>query len=194
MTQGQQHCVKHKWVFNNIEQDSQCCAHLVACGHSQIPGVDCNKNYSPVIHNVTNCILLLLKMVLDLELQIVDVETAFLHEKLEEEICMDFPEGSEDGSPMKCLKLERSIHGLVQGSRMFFKKLILKLKDIGFHQSDADPCSMTWRLEFGPMFVVICVDDCYCVGTGRALDKFEEVMQVQTKMSTLQHHRQVWNK
>ena len=31
------------------------------------------------------------------------------------------------------------------------------------------------------MFVAVYVDDCYCIGTGRALDKFEKLMQTQTK-------------
>lgn len=134
----------------------------LSCGLWTQPdsGVDCNKNHSPVIHDVTCCILLALQMILDLEWQIVDVETAFLHGNLEEEICMDCPEDSEGGSPTKCLKLlEGLICELGQGSRTFFMKLILKLKDIGFCQCNADPCLMSLGSECGPMFAAIHVDD-----------------------------------
>ncbi len=51
---------------------------LVACGYSQIPGIDFSKNYSPVVHNVTFGLLLVLKIVYRFSAKITDVETAFL--------------------------------------------------------------------------------------------------------------------
>jgi len=51
-------CVKHKWVFK-IKRDGRFRARLVACGYSQIPGVDFTDNYSPVIHDVTYRLLLI---------------------------------------------------------------------------------------------------------------------------------------
>ena len=104
----------------------------------------------------------------ELESRIMDVETAFLHGNLEEEIYMDCPNGLQGGSPSKCLRLNKTIYGLVQSGRMFFKKLIAKLKNIGFYQSDADPCLMIWKSELGPVYVAIYVDDCYCVGSAKA--------------------------
>ena len=89
---------------------------------------------------------------------------------------MDFPEGLEGGDKLKCLNLIKAIYGFVQSGRMFIKKLIRKLKDIGFHKIDADPCLIIRKSDFGIVFVAICVDDCYCIGTGRALDKFKNLM------------------
>ena len=51
MEQGRR-CVKHKWVFE-IKRDGRFRARLVACGYSQIPGVDFNDVFSPVGHDVT---------------------------------------------------------------------------------------------------------------------------------------------
>ena len=45
-------CVKCKWVFK-IKRDGTFRARLVACGYSQIPGVDFSENYSPVVHDIT---------------------------------------------------------------------------------------------------------------------------------------------
>jgi hypothetical protein len=46
-------CVKkHKWVFK-IKHSGAFRGRLVACGYSQIPGVDYTKNYTPVISDVT---------------------------------------------------------------------------------------------------------------------------------------------
>ena len=173
-------CVKHKWVFT-IKRDGRFRARLVACGYSQIPGVDYTENYSPVIHDVTYRILIILQIVFGLESMIMDVETAFLHGDLSEEIYMDCPEGMEDGGPFKCVKLEKTIYGLVQSARQFFKKLVQKLNDIGFKQSEADPCLMTWESPYGIVYVATYVDDCYCVGTRKALLKLVEMMRVQTK-------------
>ena len=64
---------------------------------------------------------------------------------------------------------------------MFFKKLIQKLKDIGFWQSEADPCLMVWKSELSVVFVAIYVDDCYCVGHEKALDKSKMLLKMQTQ-------------
>jgi len=40
---------------------------------------------------------------------------------------------------------------------------------------------MIWKSDLGIVFVAIYVDDCYCIVTGRALDKIEKMMQTQTK-------------
>ena len=172
-------CVKHKWVFK-IKRDGRFRARLVACGYSQIPGVDYTENYSPVIHDVTYRLLLIIQIVFGLKARIIDVETAFLHGDLEEEIYMDCPEGMEGGSPDKCLLLQKTIYGLVQSARMFFKKCVRKLKDIGFETSKADPCLLFWNSDHGVVYIAIYVDDCYCVGTPKALDIVTELLQKQT--------------
>ena len=83
-------CVKHKWIFK-VKRDGRYRARLVACGYSQIAGVDYQENYSPVIYDVTYRIMIVLQIILKLESRIVDVKTAFLHGDLEEEIYMDCP-------------------------------------------------------------------------------------------------------
>ena len=76
-------CVKSKWVFK-IKRNEVFCARLVACGYSQIPGVDYTENYSPVVNDVTFCLLLIAKMIYRLKTKTVDIETAFLYGDLKE--------------------------------------------------------------------------------------------------------------
>ena len=45
-------CVKCKWVFK-IKQNGVYRARLVACGYTQIPGIDFMDAFSPVIHDIT---------------------------------------------------------------------------------------------------------------------------------------------
>ena len=67
----------------------------MACGYSQIPGVDFTKNYSPVVNDITFRFLSIAQTVFGLKTKIVDVETAFLYGNLEEEIFMECPPGLE---------------------------------------------------------------------------------------------------
>ena len=43
-------CVKKKWVFK-IKRSGKFRARLVACGYSQIPGIDHEENYAPVVND-----------------------------------------------------------------------------------------------------------------------------------------------
>ena len=69
---------------------------LVACGYSQVLGIDFSKNYSPVVNVVTFCIMLLMMLHFGYSAKIVDVKTAFLYGDLEEEIYMECPQGMMD--------------------------------------------------------------------------------------------------
>jgi hypothetical protein len=145
-------------------------ARLVACGYSQIPGVEFTESHLPVINDVTVRIILILLILRKCKAMIVDVETAFLHEVLEkgEEIYMDCPKGmvrQED----ECLLLEKMIHGLVQSARAYYKKFMAVLLEEGFIQSAADPCLYVRRDDMGVIYIAMYVDDCLCVGNDKAI-------------------------
>ena len=80
-------CDKNKWVFK-IKHNGVYQTCLVAYGYSQVPGIDSSENYSPVVNNITCCILLLMVIHFGFSAKIVNVETAFLYQDLEEEIYM----------------------------------------------------------------------------------------------------------
>ena len=72
-----------------------------------------NEVFSPVVKYSSIRVLLAITAFKDLELDQMDVKTAFLHGSLEEEILMDQPEGfiEEGTQDMVCL-LKRSLYGL----------------------------------------------------------------------------------
>ena len=76
-----------KWVFKRKEgipgvEDARYKARLVAKGYSQVPGVDFNDVFSPVVKHSSIRVLLALVAMYDLELEQLDVKTAFLHVNL----------------------------------------------------------------------------------------------------------------
>jgi Reverse transcriptase (RNA-dependent DNA polymerase) len=70
--------IKCKWIFK-IKRNGVFRARLVACGYSQIPGIDFNESFAPVINDVSFRIMLISKLIWNLKACIIDVETAFLH-------------------------------------------------------------------------------------------------------------------
>ena len=74
-----QRCVKSKWVFK-IKCNGVYRARIVACGYSQIPGVDFSENYLPVVNDINNSLLIVAMIIFHLSAKIVDIEFAFCME------------------------------------------------------------------------------------------------------------------
>ncbi|KAG8478589.1 hypothetical protein CXB51_028432 [Gossypium anomalum] len=85
--------VRCKWVFKKKErtpgvEEPRYKARLVAKGYSQIPRVDFTDMFSPVVKHSSIRALLGIVAMHDLELEQLDVKTAFLHGELEDDIYM----------------------------------------------------------------------------------------------------------
>ena len=160
-------CVKSKWIFE-IKRNGTFRARLVACGYSQVPGIDYKDTYSPVADDITFRIVLITQLLWKLKATLIDIETAFLHGELEEEIYMECPDGMDKGFN-ECLLLRKTIYGLVQAARAFNKKLVRVLQAIGFVKSDADPCLFIRKNNGGIVYMIIHVDDIYTVGHPKEL-------------------------
>ena len=75
--------VGYKWVYK-LKRNGVYRSRLVALGYTQIPGVDFTDNFSPVVHDVTLRTALILWIVLGLDVDQIDVESAFLEGELDE--------------------------------------------------------------------------------------------------------------
>ena len=114
--------VGSKWVFKakrdckgNIEQFK---VRLVAKCFIQKEGIDYQETFSLVSKKDSLRIILALVAHYDLELHQMDVKTTFLNGSLEEDVCMDQPEGfSIKGKEHLTCKLKKSIYGLKQASQ-----------------------------------------------------------------------------
>jgi hypothetical protein len=68
-------------------------AHLVAKGYDQLPGIDFDKIFAPVVKLTSVHILCALTTLLHLHFHHLNVDTAFLNGTLKEEIYMCMPKG-----------------------------------------------------------------------------------------------------
>ena len=170
-------CIKNKWIFK-VKRNGVFRARLVACGYSQVPGVDFTESFAPVINDVSFRLMLIAKLVWNMTSTVVDIETAFLHGDLDEEIYMDIPMGLVT-EPNKKLLLQKTIYGLVQSARKFYEKLIEVLKIIGFEGSKSDPCLWTmWDTSIKHMFIIgIYVDDCLIIGKESSVSNLLEELK-----------------
>nr|KYP59892.1 Retrovirus-related Pol polyprotein from transposon TNT 1-94 [Cajanus cajan]KYP59910.1 Retrovirus-related Pol polyprotein from transposon TNT 1-94 [Cajanus cajan] len=87
------HVAGCKWIFKRKSgipgiETVRYKARLVAKGFSQKEGVDYNEIFSLVVRHTSIRVLLAIVACQDLELEQLDVKTAFLHGKLEEDILM----------------------------------------------------------------------------------------------------------
>ena len=90
---------------------------------------------------------------------IIDVETAFLHGNFPsgEEIYMECPPGMLDAKGDEVLLLLKTIYGLVQAARAFYKNFSKTLRELGFEGGYADPCLLTRKGKFGTVHIALYV-------------------------------------
>ncbi|MCO5567515.1 hypothetical protein L7F22_021209 [Adiantum nelumboides] len=106
-------------------------------------------------------VLFAIAAALDLELDQMDVHTAFLPGDVEEELYMKQPEGFVIlGKEHLVCKLNRSLYGLKQASRQWYKKFDVFMFKHGYKRSHADHCLYTKLDEDGSSIIlVLYVDD-----------------------------------
>ena len=154
--------VGSKWVFKTKRDASgniaKFKARIVAQGFSQIEGIDYDDTFSPVARLTSLRLLLAITAIEDLQLHQMDADTAFLNGTLEEEIYMAFPPGYVQTNPKSTgLRLIKSLYGLKQSPRVWWKLISTYLGSIGFEKVDSD-----WGLYFRPRdrtYLLLYVDD-----------------------------------
>ena len=97
-----------------------------------------------------------------LEIEQMDVKTAFLYSLITEEIYVQKPHGFADGSPWVC-KLRRALYGLKQSPRIWYHTLVEFLRGHGFRPINID---LSVFAKDG-MVIAIYMDDLLLAGASK---------------------------
>ena len=170
-----------RWLFK-VKRKNVYHARLVAIGFSKIPGVDFADNYSPVVNDVTFRVVVGILLIQNLKGKVVDIYNVFLNRDLEYEIYMMIPEGYDEVinqgvDKENCIILQKSIYGLVQAERQFWKKIGDKMQEGGFKLSEADSCMLYKENEKGVCIIIIYIHDMLIIGKEEAIDDAIKVLQ-----------------
>uniref|UniRef100_A0A803Q474 Major facilitator superfamily (MFS) profile domain-containing protein n=1 Tax=Cannabis sativa TaxID=3483 RepID=A0A803Q474_CANSA len=184
-----------RWVYkikyNSDGSVERCKARLVAQGFSQQEGLDFFDTFSPVAKMVTFKLLLAISAIQNWHTLQIDINNAFLNGDLNEEVYMVLPPGLSLGntvdndSTLVC-KLNKSIYGLKQSSRQWYKKLSDALIMEGFQQSQADYTLFTKGSGNNFIALLVYVDDIIIAGpNNQLLHQLQDSLHNQFKLKAL---------
>lgn len=136
----------------------------MAKGYHQQHGVDYHETYIPVIKPATVRLVVYIAISRGWCLRQIDIQNAFLHGSLQEEIFMVQPPRFQHPQyPNYQCKLKRSLYGLRQAPRQCFSQLADALVQLGFVGS-ADSSLFIYRSHFHVIFFLIYIDDIIITG------------------------------
>lgn len=156
--------IDSKWVFKLMRDNNgnvyRFKARLCARGFMQQQGVDFTETFVPVRYDSLRMLLAVIAAK-DLELTQFDVQTAFLHGELKEEICMAVPEGLKVEKPSDRIvyRLRKALYGFEQVPRYWNKKFCVFLKEFNFKEIEANKCIFIENVEGFVVYLALFVDD-----------------------------------
>ncbi|KAL0456881.1 UNVERIFIED_CONTAM: Retrovirus-related Pol polyprotein from transposon RE1 [Sesamum latifolium] len=127
-------------------------------------GVDYFDSFSPVTKTVTVRIFFAVASAFNWLLLQLDVNNAFLHGHLDEDVYMSPPEGYHKAQHGLVCILQRSLYGLKQSSRQWNIEFTSKLESYGFKKSSHDHCLFTLKNDSVFMALLVYVDDVLLIG------------------------------
>jgi hypothetical protein len=166
--------IGNKWVFkkklNAKGKVEKYKAQLVEKGYSQVEGIDFGEIFSHVSKLTSIRFMLFFVVAFDFEVEQMDVKTTFLHGDLEEEIYMKQLEGFVvKGKKELVCKLKKSLYGLKQSPRMWYKKIDTYMLGLGFTRSKEDHYVYFKLIGDHLIYLVLYVDDMLLIGNNKEI-------------------------
>src|SRR5919202_809639 len=153
-------------------------ARLVAQGYSQEEGIDYDETFAPVARLEAIRIFLAFSANKNFKVYQMDVKSAFLNGKLNEEVYVRQPPGFESSKfPNHVYKLNKALYGLKQAPRAWYETLSKFLLENQFVRGNVDKTLFTQKHGKDILLVQIYVDDIIFGSSSQTLCKeFTELM------------------
>ncbi|GJZ83663.1 ribonuclease H-like domain-containing protein [Tanacetum coccineum] len=159
---------KHK--YNADGSLSRYKARLVANGHSQQQGIDCDETFSPVVKPATIRTVLSLAVSRQWPIYQLDVKNAFLHGHLTETVYMHQPPGFTDLAHSDYVfLLQKSLYGLKQAPQSWFRQFSSYVIQAGFYHSKTDSSLFIFHERPDTAYLLLYVDDIILTASSTSL-------------------------
>ncbi|GJT38174.1 putative ribonuclease H-like domain-containing protein [Tanacetum coccineum] len=180
-----------KWVYRNKKDERGIVirnkARLVAQGYTQEEGIDYDEVFAPVARIEAIRLFLAYASFKDFVVYQMDVKSAFLYGKIEEEVYVCQPLGFEDPEfPNKVYKVEKALYGLHQAPKAWYETLSTYLLDNRFQRAQIDRTLFIKRVKGDILLVQVYVDDIIFGSTRNEMcTEFEKMMHKKFQMSSM---------
>ncbi|BBN67319.1 transposable element gene [Prunus dulcis] len=162
-------------------------ARLVAKGFTQIYEVDYQDTFAPMAKMNIVRVLLSLAINLDWTLRQFDVENAYLHGELEEEVYMSLPPrySVTDDTGNVC-KLKKALYGLKQFPRAWFGRFTASMKKFSYQQANTNHTLFIKHRAGKMTLLIIYVDDMIVTGDDTVeIEELQKCLAYEFKMKYL---------
>ncbi|GJY92756.1 retrovirus-related pol polyprotein from transposon TNT 1-94 [Tanacetum coccineum] len=180
-----------KWVYRNKKDERGVVvrnkAILVAQGHRQEEGIDYDEVFAHVARLEAIRIYLAFASYMGLIVYQMDVKSAFLYGKIDEEVYVSQPPGFLDPKyPEKVYKVVKALYGLHQAPRAWYATLSTFLLKNGYRRGTIDKNLFLKKDKHDIIQVQVYVDDIIFGSTKQSwCDEFEELMKSIFQMSSM---------
>ena len=128
-------------------------------GYKQQQSINYNETFASIVKPISYKALFAIAAALDLEIEQMDVKTAFLYSNIQEDIFVEQLYSLGDNSGWVC-KLNKALYSLKQSPQVWYKTLLQFLHEASFTPLNAD------HLVFvkNSTYIAIYVDDLLLIG------------------------------
>ncbi|GJT17743.1 putative ribonuclease H-like domain-containing protein [Tanacetum coccineum] len=180
-----------KWVYRNKKDERGVVvrnkARLVAQGHRQEEGIDYDEVFAPMARIEAIRIFLAFASYMGFIVYQMDVKSAFLYGKIDEEVYVSQPPGFLDPKyPQKVYKVVKALYGLHQAPRAWYATLSTFLLKNGYRRGTIDKTLFLKKDKHDIILVQVYVDDIIFGSTKKSwCDEFEALMKSRFQMSSM---------
>ncbi|GJV00573.1 putative ribonuclease H-like domain-containing protein [Tanacetum coccineum] len=162
-------------------------ARLVAQGHRQEEGIDYDEVFAPVARIEAIRIFLAFASYMGFIVYQMDVKSAFLYGKIDEEVYVSQPPSFIDPKyPKKVYKVVKALYGLQQAPRAWYATLSTFLLKNGYRRGTIDKTLFIKKDKNDIMLLQVYVDDIIFGSTKKSwCDEFEALMKSRFQMSSM---------
>ncbi|GJU63521.1 putative ribonuclease H-like domain-containing protein [Tanacetum coccineum] len=180
-----------KWVYRNKKDKRRVVvrnkARLDAQGHRQEEGIDYDEVFALVARIEAIRIFLAFTSYMGFIVYQMNVKSAFLYGKINEEVYVSQPPGFVDPKyPKKVYKVVKALYGLHQAPRAWYATLSTFLLKNGYRRGTIDKTLFIKKDKHDIILVQVYVDDIIFGSTKKSwCDEFEALMKSRFQMSSM---------